>query len=189
MFKMCNWLVMSLALLGAYNSSAEDTRREEGTQSIESPECSKEFLEHSNKIYSPLPKGGDMWHVCRQIEMPVVVFKVCPDGGIAAAKIVRSSRCAEADHQLLRCLARWRYEPATCSGRAIEEEVYLTVNWGYGPPSEEEEDPCPPFSSPEDEVRVELEPPDLIESSKPTQGNDTDSPRVRIRDSCPSSKG
>jgi len=81
-------------------------------------------------IQNPLPDYRTVREECDDFRPPVVQFLVNEKGRTEAHQIVRSTGCEHSDKLILRSLEMWRYNPATCDGEPLKQEVILTVRWG-----------------------------------------------------------
>lgn len=100
--------------------------------------------------YNPVPPGGIVHEKCSEpVGVPVVEYTIESDGRVRQVRFVRSSGCPEADAELQRCMLEWVFTPATCDSEPIRIERSFYVNWGYGPPPEDEDQYCQPFQEEE----------------------------------------
>jgi TonB family protein len=78
------------------------------------------LIEHSLPAYPPLERAAQhTGHV-------VLYARIAPDGTVHDAKVVFPA-APDFDTAALAAVSKWRYRPATCSGKPTPEETYITV--------------------------------------------------------------
>jgi TonB family protein len=126
--------------------SAETSATNAGPPDNDSPtgSCAGVFKK-AESIYAPIPLGALLHEECKSLGTPVVSFRIGKDGRPDNVKIRQSSRCKKADAELIRCIAKWVFTPATCDGIAQDSESNVSVNWGRGVPPPAPTEACPSF--------------------------------------------
>ena len=99
----------------------------------------------AESVHAPIPLGASLHEECKSLGTPVVSFRIAKDGRAEKAKILQSSRCKKADDELIRCVSKWVFNPATCDGIPQESESNVSVNWGRGVPPPDPTEACPAY--------------------------------------------
>jgi len=120
--------------------------------------CDAAIYSAPKKIYAPTPPTNAIQAMCEGFALPPVLsYVVLVDGHVGKIELLKSSGCRAADLETKRCLAYWRFEPATCSGNPVAVKQGLTINWGYGKGEKQPaRDYCRPYEELEKEPDTEF---------------------------------
>lgn len=107
-------------------SSSESGQEAEVNKECKPPSVFKE----PKALVTPLPEYRIVREGCDKFRPPVVQFLVEKDGSTKKHELIRGTGCEKSDEIVLNALKNWRYEPATCDGEPITQQVIITIRWG-----------------------------------------------------------